>query len=94
MAKKSARREPQRRDVDRLAGHVTSATTQLGVLLPYAHPLERIRAISRLRFLANSMLDIELEAAREAGYSWSDVGGAAGMSGPGAQRRVTLRAST
>lgn len=80
--------------MDRLAGHLITAQNQLGILMPWAHPLERIRAIARLRSLVNAMLDVELEAAREAGYSWGDVGGAAGMSGPGAQRRVVLRAST
>jgi hypothetical protein len=89
MAKKTPHRQPQRRPLDRLAGHLTSVQAQLSLLLPGGHPLDRIRAINRLRFLANAMLDVEIAAAREAGYTWPAIGGAAGMSGPGAQRRIS-----
>lgn len=89
MAKKTPQRAPQRRAVDRLAGHMTSVHGQLSQLAPGTHSLDRIRAINRLRFLANAMLDVEIAAARENGHTWPAIGGAAGMSGSGAQRRIS-----
>jgi hypothetical protein len=60
----------------------------LGQLLPANTPLQNVTVLQRLRILTAEALDAQMGAARQAGYSWGQVGGAAGMSPQGAQKRV------
>lgn len=87
MAKKTPNRAATRK-APAVPDEFADLVRVVGQLLPANTPLQNVTVLQRLRILTAEALDAQMGAARAAGHSWGAVGGAAGMSAQGAQKRV------
>jgi len=67
-----------------LAKRITAA---LGALDVADEPMSRLRAAQRLREAAEDLEAAQVDAARKAGATWSEIGACYGLTKQGAQQR-------
>lgn len=69
------------------AKKVATAIAALNALKRETDPLERLDFVRQAREATDALEDAAVTAARDAGYTWSDIGARYGLTKQGAQQR-------